>query len=200
MFKAYVEALTAYGGTPWYHPALMQKHWDLLLAARMFVETQMSADREVKVAKKLEAEARKIADDEFLACLFIRMADSKRYWELKLKLYNTFLFGGDDYPKNLTEDLALLKNFNPSKKTGSNEKGTIEDEQVTGQHTVFAHVQAEVPKKKQQYGQSNVECFACGNKRHTYWNCSNVSPKMKEMIIERDKRIWPRRMRLVLQI
>ena len=46
MFKAYVEALTAHGGTPWYHPELMQKHWDLLLAARMLVETQMSADRE----------------------------------------------------------------------------------------------------------------------------------------------------------
>ena len=65
MFKAYVEALTAHGGTPWHHPALMQKHWDLLLAARMLVETQMSADREVEVAKELEAEARKIADDEF---------------------------------------------------------------------------------------------------------------------------------------
>ena len=51
VFKAYVEALTAHGGTPWHHPALMQKHWDQLLAARMLAETQISADREVKVAK-----------------------------------------------------------------------------------------------------------------------------------------------------
>ena len=28
---------------------------------------------------------------------------------------------------------------------------------------------------------------ASGNKGHTYWKCSNVSPKMKEMIIEREK-------------
>ena len=133
----------------------------------------------------MEAEARKITDDEFLACLFISMADSKRYWELELELSNTFVFGGDDFPKNLTEDLALLKNFNPSKKTGSNDKGAIEDEQGAGQHTEFAHVQDEVPKKKQQYDRSNVECFACGNKGHTYWKCSNISPKMKEMIIER---------------
>ena len=99
MFKAYVEALTAHGGTPWHYPALMQKHWDLLLAARMLVETQISADCDVKVAKELEAEARKIADDEFLACLFIRMADSKRYWELNLKLSNTFVFGGGLLPE-----------------------------------------------------------------------------------------------------
>ena len=67
MFKTYAEALTAHGGTPWHHPTLMQKHWYLLLAARMLVETQMSADREVEVVKELEAEARKIADEEFLA-------------------------------------------------------------------------------------------------------------------------------------
>ena len=91
----------------------------------MLVETQMSADREVEVAKELEVEARRIADDEFLECLFISMTDSKQYWELKLKLSNTFVFGGDDYPKNLIEALALLKNFKPSKKTGSNENGTI---------------------------------------------------------------------------
>ena len=82
MFKGYAEALTAHGGTPWHHPALMQKYWGLLLAARMLVKTQMSADREVGVAKELEAEARKVADNEFLACLFVSMADSKRYWEL----------------------------------------------------------------------------------------------------------------------
>ena len=120
MFKAYVKALTAHGGTPWHNSALTQKHWNLLLAARMLVKTQMLADREVEVAKELEAEARKIADDEFLVCLFISMADSKKYWELKLKLSNTFLFGEDDCPKNLTETLALLKNFKPSKKIGSN--------------------------------------------------------------------------------
>ena len=96
MFKAYVEALTDHGGTPWHHPALMQKHWDQLLAARMLAKTQMSADCEVEVPNELEAEARKIADNEFLACLFISMADSKQYWELKLNLSNNFLFGGDD--------------------------------------------------------------------------------------------------------
>ena len=60
------------------------------------------------------------------------------------------MFGGYDYPKNLTEALALLKNFKPSKKTGSNDKGTIEDGKGTGYHTGFSHVQAKAPKKKQQ--------------------------------------------------
>ena len=55
MFKADVEALTAHGGPPWHHPALMQKHWDLLLEARMLAETQMSADCKVEVVKELEA-------------------------------------------------------------------------------------------------------------------------------------------------
>ena len=63
------------------------------------------------------------------------MADSKRYWELKLKPSNTFVFGGDDYLKNLKEALALLKNFNTSKKTGRNDKGAIKDNQGAGQHT-----------------------------------------------------------------
>ena len=72
----------------------MQKNWDQLLAARMLAKTQMLADLEVEVDKELEAEARKIADEEFLACLFISMADRKQYWELKLKPSNTFVFGG----------------------------------------------------------------------------------------------------------
>ena len=75
---------------------------------------------------------------------------------------------GGDYPNNPTEALTLLKNFKPSKKTGSNDKGTIEDEQGTRQHTGFAHVQAKVPKKKQHYERSNVKCFTCVNKGHTY--------------------------------
>ena len=50
MFKSYVKALIAHGGTPWHHPALMQKHWDILLAARMLAKTQISADREVEVS------------------------------------------------------------------------------------------------------------------------------------------------------
>ena len=79
MFKSYFEALMEHGGTPWHHPELMQKNWDQLLAARMLAKTQMLADLEVEVDKELEAEARKIADEEFLACLFISMADSKRY-------------------------------------------------------------------------------------------------------------------------
>ena len=45
MFEAYVEVLTAHGGTPWHHPALMHKHWGILLAAIMLAKTQFSADR-----------------------------------------------------------------------------------------------------------------------------------------------------------
>ena len=175
MFKAYVEALTAHGGTPWHHPELMQKHWDLLLAARMLVETQMSADCEVEVAKELEAEARKIADDKFLVCLFISMADSKRYWELKLKLSKKFVLGGDDYQKNLTEALALLKNFKPSKKIGRNEKGTIEEEQGTGQHTEFSHVQAKVPKENSNTT-GRMSSVLCVETRGTHIGSAQTSP------------------------
>ena len=57
--------------------------------------------------------------------MFILGADNRRSKEVKKSLSNAFTFGSDDYPKNVTSALALLKNFKTSdqKKKNNNKIG-----------------------------------------------------------------------------
>ena len=47
---------------------------------------------------EIEKQARKVCWDQFLAALFMKMADDGRYEILKTKLNNNFLFGDDNVP------------------------------------------------------------------------------------------------------
>ena len=115
MFNASVESIKAHGGKPWHHPGLAEMHTKRIAVEMTRAEGFTAATvltvrggEILKIARKKGAET---ADNEFLACQFILGADNKRYKRLKTELGNRFVFGNDDYPKDITQALALLKNY-----------------------------------------------------------------------------------------
>jgi len=50
------------------------------------------------------------ACNEFLGCLFIRIADDERYRDLKLTLNNANLYGKDDYLTSIEDGLRMMEN------------------------------------------------------------------------------------------
>ena len=65
----------------------------------------------VKDKKVLKDNANKKAENKFITNLFICIADTGRYGELKTRLADNFALGDNKYPHTLTAALALLRDF-----------------------------------------------------------------------------------------
>ena len=59
----------------------------------------------------IEKQVRKVCCDQFLAALFLKMADDGRYEILKTKLNNDFLFGDDNTPLTIVEAKRFLSDY-----------------------------------------------------------------------------------------
>ena len=55
--------------------------------------------------------ARKVCCDQFLAALFLKIADDGRYKILKTKLNNDFLFGDKNAPLKIVEAKRVLSDY-----------------------------------------------------------------------------------------
>ena len=64
-------------------------------------------------AKKdaLVAKATKMARNEYLACLFVRLTDQDRYNVLKKEIINDCLRNREGYPKTVKEAARLFTNY-----------------------------------------------------------------------------------------
>ena len=62
-------------------------------------------------ATAIEKQVRKVCCDQFLAALFLKMADDGRYKILKTKLNNDFLFGDDNAPLTIIEAKRFLLDY-----------------------------------------------------------------------------------------
>ena len=81
-----------------------------------------------KIANAATERGNKAVDNEFLACQFILEAENSQYKDLKTALVNGFVFGNNDYPKDMMQALALLKNYkNEGGKTSSNSSNNNKD-------------------------------------------------------------------------
>ena len=77
-------------------------------------EGSVTSSRLAEIVKIANKKGQEDADDEMLACMFILGADNRRFKEVKKSWSKAFTFGSDDYLKNITSALALLKNFKTS--------------------------------------------------------------------------------------
>ena len=59
----------------------------------------------------IKKQARKVCCDQFLAVMFLKMADDGRYEILKAKLNNDFLFGNDNPPLTIVEAKRVLSDY-----------------------------------------------------------------------------------------
>ena len=98
-FKAQVDQVRAHQGQPWRHPKLIDH------------------ERKRKENEgKGEEDLAEIADEGFLATLFIILSDPERFAEAKETLNNDFMRKMDTYPKTLQAAYSYLKNFQGKKR------------------------------------------------------------------------------------
>ena len=91
------------------------------MARREPVPENNSPTCRTEIANVAIERGNKAADNKFLVWQFILGANNKQYKNLKTALANRFVFGNDDYPKDMTQALTLLKNYkNEGGKTSSN--------------------------------------------------------------------------------
>ena len=62
---------------------------------------QMDAPAAAEERIRIEEEVSESACAEYLACLFLLLADDKRFKTLKKTLNNNFLLGRQEYPKDV---------------------------------------------------------------------------------------------------
>ena len=73
--------------------------------------TTDEVDRDPTLKKKIEESAMTTSSEEFLACLFILLADNGRYKGLKIELANDFTMGQSNYPKMVGASKSLLTDY-----------------------------------------------------------------------------------------
>ena len=108
-FQANVDTINTHGGSAGRHPKLFDEHVACLMSERGLDPDSDDIDG----LKKAIIDAERGSCDEYLACLFILVADSGRYQGLKQDLDNQYLMDKDAYPETLPQALKLLEQFKP---------------------------------------------------------------------------------------
>ena len=120
---------------------------------------------------RIEEEAMACSCDEFLACIFIMMADDSRYKPLKTQLENDFLLGKLHYPQTVVAAKSLLSDYKMDTKLSAYIKRKDDDASVA-----FAKQPSYEDYKK------NVQCHGCGGKGNFLKECKKTPTKKKEEI------------------
>ena len=103
---------------------------------------------------RIEEEASESSCAEYLACLFLLLADNEGFKMLKKTLNNNFLLGRQEYPKDVLAPKRLMTDFDPDVATGTKRM----QEQV--QPTDVAFVESG--------GWEFPICYCCGKKCNKY--------------------------------
>ena len=176
IFCARRDTVNAHGGEAGYHRRLYEKACNKILAERGRDEawiTSTAGDATAAAKRKaIMKQAKKVCCEQFLAALFIKMADDERYLVPKAKLNNDFLFGDDKAPMTIVDAKRVLSDFSvpTASKTHS-----VKAEETEGTGLTFAEMSAE--RKR------TIQCFGCGVKGHFLNNCTKTSTKKKAEIL-----------------
>ena len=119
IFIARKDTVNAHGGE-------VGRHAQLYMLARQQIMDKLDMDNiymadhtNLVVKIKIEAEAKAKSSKAFLACLFVLMADNKRYKPLKDQLDNDYLLGRDRAPHTNVEAKQLLADYiMPQRRSG----------------------------------------------------------------------------------
>ena len=107
---------------------------------------------------------------QFLACLFILLADNGRYKGLKIELANDFIMGQSNYPKTVVAASRLLTDFiMPG-------NSTYVKQEPDDAGVAFSKTDCNNDWKK------NAICHGCGIKGHQIKEYNNTLPEDKNNI------------------
>jgi hypothetical protein len=147
-FKSNVEVINTHGGRAGYHPALFLQH------------RQAFATKNNKALVDLDADEKeaclKASCEEYLAALFIRIANDSHYKAVKIELDNLYLFNKGAYPTTLDEAYRYLQNFKQIAPCQPR-NDRVED------GLAFA-----------ERGQRTIRCYNCGEEGHVAKRCPKL--------------------------
>ena len=109
IFEARRKTMNAHDGRAGYHEGMLKKSMIKIMDERK--NTTDEVDRDPTLKKKIEESAMTTSSEEFLACLFILLADNGRYKGLKIELANDFTMGQSNYPKMVGASKSLLTDY-----------------------------------------------------------------------------------------
>ena len=118
IFTSTVDTINANGGNAGLHPSVFKKYFEPL-KERGVKETGMElvklSEAELKkINEEATTNAKEAAQGEYLACLFLLLADDERYGPLKTQLDNNFLMGKQEYPSDVLAAKRLMTDFVPA--------------------------------------------------------------------------------------
>ena len=106
-FLAQVDTIDAHGGNAGYHSTIYTAPKEATLQKKGKTREEYDAmDEESREA--IQREVIKAAKEAYLACLFILLADDRRYGDVKRALADNYLLGKQEYPQDLLAAKRLL--------------------------------------------------------------------------------------------
>ena len=96
VFTSTVDTINANGGTAGWHPKLFKIHREATMEMQEMVIAQMDGPASAEERIRIEEEASELACAEYIACLFLLLADDERFKTLKKTINNNFLLGRQD--------------------------------------------------------------------------------------------------------
>ena len=109
IFEARRNTVNAHDGRSGYHEGMFKKAMIKIMDERNKTTAEVDGDPVLK--KEIKESAMNASSEEFLACLFILLADNGRYKGLKIELKNDVTMGQSNYPKTLVAAKRILTDY-----------------------------------------------------------------------------------------
>ena len=167
------DAVNAHGGEAGRHKQLYRLAHQKIMDELGINEEYMEDPNNLAAMDEIEEEASAKSREQFLACLFILMADKVKYKPIKDLLNNDFIMGKRSYPETVIEAKRLLAEFTLPDQPSRKPTAVVDD----GSGLVFGETNG-----KKEYVKKST-CNACGKKGHLVYGCTSTSEsKNKETL------------------
>ena len=170
IFEDRRNTVNAHDGQAGYHEGIFKKAMIKIMDNSN--KTTADVDRDHILKKEIEESAMTASSEEFLACLFILLADNGRYKGLKINMANDFNMGQSNYPKTVVAANRLLMDYIAPVKS------TYVKQDTDNAGVAFRKTDRDNDWKK------NVSCHGCGLKGHQIKECNKTSPEDKKKIYD----------------
>ena len=175
IFCARRDTVNAHGGDAGYRVKLYEKALITVMVRRgrdtTWMRNAYADDVDFVEKKAIEAQAKKVCCDQFLAALFIKMSGHARFYVLKDKSNNDFLFGDDKAPMTIVDAKRVLADFSVT----TTPQKPVKAVETEGTGLTFAELSAE--------GKKTIQYFVCGLKGHYLNDCTKTSAAKKAEIL-----------------
>ena len=157
-FKACVDVIEAYGGTPGAHLGLTKVVLTEIPGVDMSTYPSVITSDQARAARKNDCE-------RYLAYLFISGTCNVRYGAMKIYFHNEYLKDKDAYPKKFDADLKYMNGYQTLNKPGGYNKPQRKNEESG---LAFSqHSRGKATGQKHKYNNNGeLHCFLCGSEDH----------------------------------